>query len=245
MTPYADSCGKLFAGKLPEIAKRMAMASVKLAYVHLAAQDNEMPISPLTLNHAAFASHEDRFRRRRVFANFLGDNEAALRLVHSLLRDSGILCLRVNAYLAAYARLLVDEIFGDDSFVNDIPLRSPEAAMRSGTFAPGPAQDDALLVFARDAAQFQWYAGNLRGASRMQIADVVDHTTKLGDLVLTVDESHPVRGVTARALAERRRVVAVSSDLGLIQHLYASYGESEDFPLWMGTSGSDDLQESD
>jgi hypothetical protein len=237
MTAYGDAMGKFFVGELAGAESRMLAGSVKLAYVHLTSPPkdvSEKTAKVLTLNHPAFESREDRFRRRREFNNFLAQNEAVLQSVHALLRSSGILCLRVSAYSAAYARLLGDEIFGDDAFVNEIPLRSPVAALLHGRFAVGPAHDDTVLVFARDPGEYQWYVGGSQAATRLQLTDLVTHATLLGDLVLTVAEAHPLGGVTSRAIALKRRVVVVHPDANLLRHLYASCAGNDSFPVWMG-----------
>lgn len=238
MTDFGESRGKFFAGSIADFAPRMANDSVKLAYVTLSSPRRVSALKPppqqFTLPHLDFETLPARCRQRQEFVDFLALHRNTVSVVQTLLRDSGVLLLRVDAFLGAYARLLGDEIFGEDGLVNEIPLRPSDAALRYGHFVSGIGRNETVLVFAKERARYRWLQLDPRASIRSQFPDVVEHATETGDLVLTVDELYPRGGVTARAIACGRRVVVVHHDRDVLSDAQNASIGTKNFSMWAG-----------
>ena len=64
-----------------------------------------------------YPAYEDQFESREAYLTML---EALIRKAHWLLRDTGVFCLHLDWRVSAYARILCDQIFGEDMFLNEI-----------------------------------------------------------------------------------------------------------------------------
>ena len=62
-------------------------------------------------------AYSDAYESKEKYLNFL---RALIEKAHALLNDTGALFLHLDTRMDAYARLLLDEIFGEKNFVNEI-----------------------------------------------------------------------------------------------------------------------------
>ncbi len=65
----------------------------------------------------SLTAYSDVYESREAYLAFL---RALIRKAHALLRDTGAMFLHLDTRMDAYARLLLDEIFGEKNFVNQI-----------------------------------------------------------------------------------------------------------------------------
>lgn len=64
-----------------------------------------------------YPAYDDRFASREDYMAFL---RGVLTNAHRLLSPTGVLCLHLDWRASAYARILCDEIFGEDRFLNEV-----------------------------------------------------------------------------------------------------------------------------
>ena len=64
-----------------------------------------------------YPAYDDHFESKEEYLALL---EGLIRQAHRLLKDTGVLCLHLDWRMSAYARLLCDEIFGEDMFLNEV-----------------------------------------------------------------------------------------------------------------------------
>ena len=64
-----------------------------------------------------YPAYDDRFESRQDYLTML---EALIRQAHRLLKDTGVFCLHLDWRVSAYARVLCDEIFGEEMFLNEV-----------------------------------------------------------------------------------------------------------------------------
>jgi site-specific DNA-methyltransferase (adenine-specific) len=90
---------------------------------------------------------------RDNFEDYLGFLEPRLREVRRLLTDSGTLYVHVDYREAHYVKLLLDEIFGRDCFLNEIIWAYDYGARARRRW---PAKHDTILVYVKDA-ELYWF----------------------------------------------------------------------------------------
>jgi site-specific DNA-methyltransferase (adenine-specific) len=88
---------------------------------------------------------------RDCFEDYLGFLEPRLRHAHRLLGREGTLYLHVDCREAHYCKLLLDEIFGRDCFINEI-IWAYDYGGRSRR--RWPAKHDTILVYVKDPARY-------------------------------------------------------------------------------------------
>ena len=64
-----------------------------------------------------YPGYEDQFPSREAYLAMV---EGLIRQAHRLLKDTGVFCLHLDWRVSAYARILCDEIFGADMFLNEV-----------------------------------------------------------------------------------------------------------------------------
>ena len=64
-----------------------------------------------------YPAYSDQFDSREAYLAMLG---GLIRQAHRLLKDTGVFCLHLDWRMSAYARLMCDEIFGEEMFLNEI-----------------------------------------------------------------------------------------------------------------------------
>jgi DNA modification methylase len=87
------------------------------------------------------------------FDDYLGFLEPRLREVRRLLCDSGTLYLHIDYREAHYAKLLLDELFGRDCFLNEIIWAYDYGARPRRRW---PAKHDTILVYVKDPDRY-WF----------------------------------------------------------------------------------------
>jgi len=88
---------------------------------------------------------------RDEFADYLSFLEPRLRHAHRLLHDSGTLYFHIDYREAHYCKLLLDEIFGRESFLNEIIWAYDYGARSTRRW---PAKHDTILVYVKDPARY-------------------------------------------------------------------------------------------
>ena len=64
-----------------------------------------------------YPAYEDCFESKEAYLAML---EGLIRQAHRLLKDTGVFCLHLDWRMSAYARILCDEIFGEELFLNEV-----------------------------------------------------------------------------------------------------------------------------
>ena len=93
----------------------------------------------------------ERSSYRDSFDDYLGFLEPRLREVHRLLDPEGTLYLHLDQREAHYAKLLLDEIFGRDAFLNELIWAYDYGGKPKRRW---PAKHDTILVYVRDPARY-------------------------------------------------------------------------------------------
>jgi site-specific DNA-methyltransferase (adenine-specific) len=84
---------------------------------------------------------------RDTFADYLAFLEPRLREVRRVLRDDGTLYFHIDYREAHYCKLLLDELFGRESFVNEIIWAYDYGARAKRRW---PAKHETILVYVKD-----------------------------------------------------------------------------------------------
>ena len=64
-----------------------------------------------------YPAYDDHFESKEEYLTLL---EGLIRQAHRLLKDTGVFCLHLDWRMSAYARILCDEIFGEEMFLNEV-----------------------------------------------------------------------------------------------------------------------------
>jgi site-specific DNA-methyltransferase (adenine-specific) len=89
------------------------------------------------------------------FDDYLGFLEPRLRELHRVLAPTGTLYLHLDYREAHYAKLLLDELFGRDCFLNELIWAYDYGAKPRRRW---PAKHDTILVYVRDPARYLFCA---------------------------------------------------------------------------------------
>jgi adenine-specific DNA-methyltransferase len=93
----------------------------------------------------------------RGIASFLGMVRARLQLIHELLTESGVLYLHIGPDMSHYVRLMADEVFGVNGFLNQIIWkRTPFAGSSKARAKKFPVNHDCILFYAKRDAGFNF-----------------------------------------------------------------------------------------
>jgi site-specific DNA-methyltransferase (adenine-specific) len=90
---------------------------------------------------------------RDSFEDYLGFLEPRLRELHRLLTPNGTLYLHLDYREAHYVKLLLDELFGRECFLNEIVWAYDYGAKPKRRW---PAKHDTILVYVKDAGEY-WF----------------------------------------------------------------------------------------
>ena len=90
---------------------------------------------------------------RDQFDDFLGFLQPRLVEAHRVLARTGTLYFHIDYREAHYCKLLLDEIFGRESFLNEIIWAYDYGARAKGRW---PAKHDTILVYVKDPQQY-WF----------------------------------------------------------------------------------------
>jgi site-specific DNA-methyltransferase (adenine-specific) len=109
------------------------------------------------VNHTGFGGPRyrtellDRSSYRDSFDDYLGFLEPRLREIHRLLDAEGTLYLHLDQREAHYVKLLLDEVFGRDAFLNELVWAYDYGAKPKRRW---PAKHDTILVYVRDPGRY-------------------------------------------------------------------------------------------
>ena len=95
---------------------------------------------------------------RDSFEDYLGFLEPRLRELHRVLAPTGTLYLHLDYREAHYAKVLLDELFGRECFLNEIVWAYDYGARPRRRW---PAKHDTILVYVRDPALYWFDAGEV------------------------------------------------------------------------------------
>src|SRR5262249_19783247 len=87
------------------------------------------------------------------FDDYVAFLEPRLREIHRLLTRSGTLYFHIDYREAHYCKLLLDEIFGRECFLNEIIWAYDYGARAKSRW---PAKHDTILVYVRDPDQYHF-----------------------------------------------------------------------------------------
>jgi site-specific DNA-methyltransferase (adenine-specific) len=90
-------------------------------------------------------------RYRDTFEDYLAFLEPRLRVAHRLLHASGTLYFHIDYREAHYCKLLLDELFGREQFLNELIWAYDYGAR---TRRRWPAKHDTILVYVKDAGAY-------------------------------------------------------------------------------------------
>ena len=89
------------------------------------------------------------------FEDYLGFLEPRLREIHRLLAPTGTLYLHLDYREAHYVKLLLDELFGRECFLNELVWAYDYGARTKRRW---PAKHDTILVYVRDPGRYHFDA---------------------------------------------------------------------------------------
>jgi site-specific DNA-methyltransferase (adenine-specific) len=87
------------------------------------------------------------------FDDYLGFIEPRLRDAHRLLRDDGTLYFHIDYREAHYCKVLLDEVFGRECFLNEIVWAYDYGARTKSRW---PAKHDTILVYVKDPERYHF-----------------------------------------------------------------------------------------
>ena len=90
-----------------------------------------------------------------TFADYVGFLEPRLAQAHRLLTESGTLYFHIDYREAHYCKLVLDEIFGRECFLNEIIWAYDYGARSKRRW---PAKHDTILVYVKDASNYYFDA---------------------------------------------------------------------------------------
>lgn len=135
---------------LPKLVERYA-GRIQLIYLDppfMTGRDFEA-VMPVGEN--GYRGKRDSFARIPLYSDkweskteYLGFLKQILQGAKQLLREKGVLCLHVDRHISAYARVLLDEIFGEDCFINEIIWHYRSGGSNKNAF---PAKHDTLFLY--------------------------------------------------------------------------------------------------
>lgn len=99
-------------------------------------------------------AYDDRWPDREQYMQMM---KKTLELAHALLKKEGTIFLHIDARMHAHMRLLMDEVFGENNFLNEI-IWSYQTGGRARTYFP--RKHDVILFYAKSRS----YYFNLKGA---------------------------------------------------------------------------------
>lgn len=168
-----ESAGTLIQGKMPECAGALLArfgGSVQTIYLdppfntgkqfEMKARIGEKGYKTGSPSLSLLA-YDDRFPNREAYLSMM---RSTLEACRALLRREGTIFVHIDSRMSAHVRLLMDEIFGENNFLNEI-VWSYQSGGRARTYFP--RKHDMILFYAKTRS----YYFNLRGAplSRAQV----------------------------------------------------------------------------
>ncbi len=146
--------GEFYLGEvtrlLPELVRRHA-GSVQLIYLDppfMTGRDFE---AVMPVGESGYRGKREAFARIPLYSDkwegkpeYLGFLKQILQGAKQLLREKGVLCLHVDRHISAYAKILLDEVFGEACFINEIIWHYRSGGSNKHAF---PAKHDTLFLY--------------------------------------------------------------------------------------------------
>ena len=160
-----------------------------------------------------------RLRYQDEFRDYWAFLEPRLIEARRLLKRSGTLYLHLDYREAHYAKVLLDEIFGRDSFLNEI-IWAYDYGARSKT--RWPAKHDTILVYVRDPKNYFFDSSAVDREPYMAPGLVTEEKASLGKLptdvwwhtIVSPTGKETTGYPTQKPLGVLRRIVSASSREG-------------------------------
>lgn len=188
-----------------------------------------------------------RYRTERVstdagfndaFDDYLAFLEPRLREAHRVLKPTGSLYLHIDYREVHYVKVLLDEIFGRESFINEIIWAYDYGARTTKRW---PAKHDNILFFAKDPSLYHFDMSEVDRIPYMAPALVGPEKTALGKLptdtwwhtIVSPTGKEKLGYPTQKPIGILRRIVKVSAPKG---------GVVLDFFAGSGTTGAAALE---
>ncbi|MBR2861360.1 MAG: site-specific DNA-methyltransferase [Clostridia bacterium] len=137
---------------MPELIEKHA-GKVKLVYFDPPFMtgrefDANMPVGEKGFagNRQYFAkipSYSDQWESREAYLEFLGK---VLEGTKELLTDDGVVCVHVDRHASAYVRILLDKVFGENCFINEIIWHYHSGGSSKHSF---PAKHDNIYIYGK------------------------------------------------------------------------------------------------
>ena len=168
MATMDDGTSKILLGDNIEVLPGLADASFQLIYIDPPFNTGKAQ-SRKTLQTEKHASGDRigfggrRYATRLIaessyrdaFDDYLAFLEPRLIEAHRLLNSTGTLYFHIDYREAHYCKILLDEIFGRDNFLNEIIWAYDYGARSKKRW---PAKHDTILVYVKDASQYYFDA---------------------------------------------------------------------------------------
>jgi DNA modification methylase len=160
--------GEIILGENLEVLPRFADESFQLIYIdppfNTGGAQTRRTLRTVPDEHGDRTGFEGRRYRTRLlsessyrddFEDYLAFLEPRLREARRLLATSGTLYFHIDYREAHYCKLLLDEIFGRESFLNEIIWAYDYGARTKRRW---PAKHDTILVYVKDPARYHFDA---------------------------------------------------------------------------------------
>lgn len=147
------------------------------------ARDNSKRATKATTTMRAYG---DRWDDRRQYLDFLGE---LIDLLHARLTQRGVIAIHTDHRAAPYVRLLLDERFGYDRFVNELIWRYGLGNARAQRYFA--RKHDNIAVYAKSADYFfKVMRGDVTPAQRKKYS----HRDELGAYMLSYGRKYYLKG---------------------------------------------------
>jgi site-specific DNA-methyltransferase (adenine-specific) len=104
------------------------------------------------------ATRGESLSYRDTFDDYVGFIEPRLREAYRLLSDDGTLYFHIDYREAHYCKILLDEIFGRECFLNEIIWAYDYGARTKSRW---PAKHDTILVYVKNVGQYHFDSGEV------------------------------------------------------------------------------------
>lgn len=164
-------------------------------------------IDPPYNTGSAFDFYDDNLEHS-IWLQFMKSRIVILR---TLLSDDGAICVQIDATEMAYLKVLMDEIFGRDNFINIISVKTKIAGV-SGSNLGKTLQDNVefLLMYAKDLNYFSLHSIPKK---RQELMDFIDSYAQQGkswkytSVLKQIDEGIYIKSFSAGNGDEIKRFV--------------------------------------
>ncbi len=89
-------------------------------------------------------AYDDRWGRN--VETYIKDMTKGLLMIRDLLKDEGVIAIHLDKHASHYARLILDEVFGEENFINEIIWQYKSGGTNKNSFA---SKHDNILVYGK------------------------------------------------------------------------------------------------